>query len=287
MDSSPTCWLPTPVVATVRVPPRSQRSHHHPADYVVSLDVLTNDGNVLTALAEAGCDVEVPAGSATPSPPSSPLAAPPGTTSSSSPPGRLLGSTHRPDHLLVLHPGNPGVVFFYETFVTELQRRVQPPNSLAVAVVGFAGQSLTCDRNGRTVFELQEQIDVATDVVEMLLEHRRRLSKVDVDDNAGASRGVPRAGGLWGKSVRLSGHSIGAFIAMHVMARLGEEIAQTFMLTPTICNMAQSPNGRDVLKRVALAPLGTWVASSVAAPLLTALLPGWAKRGSFEQCRRS
>lgn len=154
--------------------------------------------------------------------------------------------------LLILHPGNPGVAQFYVKFVEAICQLLP---TLGVVVVGYAGQSLACNADHEHTYGLQEQVEAADRVVNILL-------------NSAAS---------YVNGVYCAGHSIGAYIAMQMMAR-HEQLKFAFMLAPTILHMAQSPNGRDPGKRMLLARAGTWITSRVVTPVLQHVVPDRVKK---------
>jgi pimeloyl-ACP methyl ester carboxylesterase len=140
--------------------------------------------------------------------------------------------------VLVFFPGNPGLVHFYDDFAANVGKRCP---ELAVLVVGFAGHTLE-DMNGDSVFDLQDQIELADAF----------LRQVVADENClGGSRspratpGVRRApADSVFRHVFVGGHSIGAFVALHMTARF-PFVERGLLLTPTIMNMRDSPNGRS------------------------------------------
>ena len=165
--------------------------------------------------------------------------------SASSSPGAEKSSPRRERPLFILFPGNPGYVHFYKTFVAVLANE-----DFDVLVAGFAGHSHT-EINGGQVFVLQDQIEVADRFL-----------------------GVFEAAAIaCERKVFIGGHSIGAFVALHVLAR-HSFITKAFLLTPTICNMEKSPNGIRNKKFLNKALISA--ASHVAVPILSRL-PGAVK----------
>lgn len=124
-------------------------------------------------------------------------------------------STKPARNLLIFFPGNPGIVYFYQEFAALLAQ-----GGVDVVVVGFAGHSLHELNDGRH-YVLQDQLELAHNFCERILK--------------------PRVVSRY-TSCNVGGHSIGAFVALHICARF-EEVAKAFLLTPTICNMKSSPNG--------------------------------------------
>lgn len=151
-------------------------------------------------------------------------------------------------HLLLLFPGNPGIVHYYKEFVSCLDVK-----NVDVLVMGFAGHSLHELNNGK-FFELQHQIELADRFCRTVLTaHVKRTYR----------------------SCNVGGHSIGGYVALHMLNRFPKLIDRGFLLTPTICNMRQSPNGssKDALLK---APLIRAVCAT-AVPLMH-MLPTCVKR---------
>lgn len=121
--------------------------------------------------------------------------------------------------LLVLFPGNPGIVLFYKDFARILSEEY----SMDVLVMGFAGHSLDDHNHGR-LFSLQDQIDVADQFMHALLD----------------SSSINRYTG----NVYVGGHSIGGYVAVQMLARHRESIKLYFGLCPVISRIMASPNGR-------------------------------------------
>lgn len=92
-----------------------------------------------------------------------------------------------------------------------------------VLVMGYAGHSFT-DLNNRRVFGLQEQIEVANEFITTLL----------------ASNKVQQ---IYGKHLYLAGHSIGGYVAMHMLARF-PAFTKFFGLCAVLSNIPSSPKGK-------------------------------------------
>ena len=119
--------------------------------------------------------------------------------------------------LLVMFPGNPGIVYFYTHFVEELVAC-----GFDVLVMGFVGHSIVDVNSGR-YFQLQEQVEVASAFIAAILP---------------AATAAYKQGGCY-----LAGHSIGGWMAIQMAGRF-PHFKKAFLLAPTIFNMVQSPNGR-------------------------------------------
>ena len=183
--------------------------------------------------------------------------------------------------LLVLFPGNPGVVHFYDQFVLQLARRTP---GLVVLVMGFVGHAIgkaPVPSSGRhltmsgslfpreidgtsddDVFVLQDQLEAADDFLRRLV------------FNAPDATKPPPLIAEAGFEVSVAGHSIGSYVAMHMAVRF-PSIKTALLLTPTIMEMADTPNGRQ--NHWGLAPLSVWAISSLVVPAL-GCLPAGAQR---------
>ncbi|KPA86722.1 hypothetical protein ABB37_00809 [Leptomonas pyrrhocoris] len=128
--------------------------------------------------------------------------------------GRRPPSSHR--RLFIMFPGNPGIVQIYQDFCNSLET-----HRFDVLVMGFAGHSLT-DLNAGRVFGLSDQVDVADSFVAALL---NRNSQQKYNGN-----------------VFVGGHSIGAFVALQMVARY-PSVKKYFGLCPVISRIKDSPNG--------------------------------------------
>lgn len=142
--------------------------------------------------------------------------------------GRFLPSKR----LMIMFPGNPGSVIFYEDFAALLHS-----HEFDVLVMGFAGHSLVDYNEGRR-FSLQDQIDTAHQFVGEVL----------------ASRAAQEYAG----SIYVSGHSIGGTVALHMLARF-PQFKLYFGLCPVVSRIAESPNGRRMFYWGT--PLLQWVAA--------------------------
>lgn len=129
--------------------------------------------------------------------------------------GRRPPSAHT--KLFILIPGNPGLVQFYTDFCDCMHRR-----RFDVLVMGLAGHSLRDQNDGR-YFSLQEQIDTLDAFMQAVL----------IEPVAAKYRG----------NVYVGGHSIGAFIGLHAVARY-PQVKRFFGLCPVITRIRESPGGR-------------------------------------------
>jgi len=118
------------------------------------------------------------------------------------------------EQVIVIIPGNPGVVEFYETFVLHLSEKLSSSAcaQIPILVVGHVGHSRT-DLNEGRLFTLREQI-----------EHKERFLLDHFPNNT---------------TFYLLGHSVGSYISLNVFIREIESenrkrIRQLVHLFPTI-----------------------------------------------------
>lgn len=137
------------------------------------------------------------------------------TNGESSNDGRRPPSPHR--KLLIFFTGNPGLVQFYEEFCACLEA-----NKVDVLVMGYAGHSLT-ELNGGRVFSLADQIDVADSFIATLVNRNTDVK--------------------YGGNIFVGGHSIGAYVALHLVARY-PAIKKCFGLCPVLSHFSDTPNGQ-------------------------------------------
>ena len=169
-------------------------------------------------------------------------------------PSPLQGATQ----LLVVFPGNPGVCHFYDQFVLAIARRA--PGTL-VLVVGFIGHAVApppTKEGCSDTFVLQDQIEHADDFL------RRAVFCGGRSDDVTRTRS--------GLKVSVAGHSIGAYVALHMAARFRTWVDRALLLTPTIMDMAGTPNGLG--NHWGLTPVVTWALSGVLVPALRCLPAG-------------
>lgn len=132
------------------------------------------------------------------------------SSSSSQPEGRSL---------FVFFTGNPGLSAFYIDFAKIL---ATSNPTLDVIVIGFAGHGL-CELNSPLrQYPLPDQIAVTQALVHRLV----------ID--------APRKYANY----YTGGHSIGSFVAFKMLLAFPTAFRRGFLLTPTICDMAKTPNGK-------------------------------------------
>ena len=142
--------------------------------------------------------------------------------------------THGICRLLVMHPGNPGVPHFYDQFVAKLIERenhTNTTNHMAVLVLGFAGHNIIPHKSNskqsnhdyieeNDVFLLQDQIEVAFEFYCTVVFRHFYSYPQRVDEHGRESRSIFQR-----LQVFSAGHSIGAFIALHMTARFPSAVS--------------------------------------------------------------
>lgn len=147
------------------------------------------------------------------------------------------------DKIMVLFPGNPGIVEFYICFMQKLYQELK----VCVYIVGHAGfgQSKLMKNGKPVVYDLEQQVKLKVDFVNALLQE------------------YPNA------SISLIGHSVGSYMVLEVLKRIGtDRVNGCSLLAPTIIDMIHSANGRFfnyILKH--------YDAGSVAMKFLLAVIP--------------
>lgn len=167
---------------------------------------------------------------------------------------------------MVVIPGNPGIVEFYERFAWQLHSHVA--GGADVTVVGHLGHCSLSLTGGR-VHTYAEQTEHKVALVAAL------AAGTLVDEGGGGSSGgdaVPAPAALV-----LAGHSIGALMAVDAMRRVpSAAVRQVHLLTPTLHRIGDTPKGRRltpllrVLRRV-VAAAATAAGAVLPARLATAL----------------
>ncbi|KAJ7487412.1 hypothetical protein B0H11DRAFT_1860394 [Mycena galericulata] len=156
-----------------------------------------------------------------------------------------------PDVVFLFIPGNPGLLNFYTEFLSFLH--VKHPR---LALFGHAHLAHTPDlhkRNSSAEYGLGAQIQSAMEAL----------------DAVRASFGKAK--------IIISGHSVGAWIALQVLKSRPSDIFQIFLLCPTLTHIVDTPNGRR-LSWLFISPF-PWIISWLSyltRPLpLSLLFPHW------------
>ncbi|TRM65957.1 hypothetical protein BD626DRAFT_546363 [Schizophyllum amplum] len=114
--------------------------------------------------------------------------------------------------------GNPGIVDFYIPFLSDLRERNPRWAVLAHSHIGHTpgfASSTSTSRCG-----LSFQIQSATDAIDLLKLQFRR--------------------------VVIIGHSVGCYISLQALKQRPADIDGLFLLFPTVCHIADTPNGRTL-----------------------------------------
>ncbi|KAF9479711.1 hypothetical protein BDN70DRAFT_878464 [Pholiota conissans] len=144
-----------------------------------------------------------------------------------------LGSSHvlwwptlsgkDPDALLFFIPGNPGLVDFYIPFLSAIHAQELSPNLAIVAkahVGHYPGVTETAPMH-RPEESLTIQIQASLELLGTVINFYKRKPRIIV-----------------------IGHSVGSWISLQLLKAVPHEISATFLLFPTISNIADTPNGK-------------------------------------------
>ncbi|KAJ6509354.1 hypothetical protein C8R47DRAFT_1098425 [Mycena vitilis] len=166
-----------------------------------------------------------------------------------------LGSAHSwwrsadpsPEAILLFIPGNPGLLNFYTEFL-ELLHNKHP----RMAVFGHAHLSHTPNVDPGRNYSLAAQVESAIEAADAI---RAEFSEA---------------------KLILSGHSVGAWVALQVLKARPSDISQLFLLCPTLTHIADTPNGRRLswLFRTPLPRIVSWL-SYLTRPLPLSILFPW------------
>eukprot|EP01080_Neovahlkampfia_damariscottae_P011583 gene11583-4827_t len=118
------------------------------------------------------------------------------------------------EKMILIIPGNPGVVNFYDHFAKKLHFSLNIP----VIVVGYLGHSF--ENTVYSTYSIHEQLDHKEQFIKHLIEKYPKLS------------------------IHLIGHSIGGWVCLQLLNRNIENIKQFFGLFPTISYLNLSENGQ-------------------------------------------
>lgn len=165
-------------------------------------------------------------------------------------------TTAAPVHVVIV-PGNPGVVEFYERFSAVLHEELG--HGVHVTVVSHAGHARGRHNNKR-VFDFQDQVRHKQEFLRALMDGTLQVlhSSSNHDTLADVRAHTPRpeaTGSQPGSTADpiqapvpqfvLMGHSIGAYMCTQLMCTLPEHsVAQAHLLTPTLLHIGSTPNGR-------------------------------------------
>jgi hypothetical protein len=169
------------------------------------------------------------------------------------------GSSSAPEveDIIVLLPGNPGVVEWYEHLAMKILRRSR--GKVALIAMGYAGHHSHRLLTPGHWYEYQDQVELAHEFFQSIIQasfcREGVADEGEVGVDVGSQRhgvrrrhadgeGKKRASGKSGQvRIHVAGHSIGGLVAVHMTCRF-PFIDRCFLLTGTVCNMAASPNGK-------------------------------------------
>ncbi|XP_076257388.1 lipid droplet associated hydrolase sturkopf isoform X2 [Rhynchophorus ferrugineus] len=136
------------------------------------------------------------------------------------------GSTNK---IIILIPGNPGITNFYQKFAKTLYERSEIP----VWCVGHAGHNFSDKSVTFPKFDDNKHLYGLSGQVEHKLEFFNKY----VPENA---------------QVYLIGHSIGAYMCLEILENISikNKVENAYLLFPTIEYMAESENGKFLIKFV-------------------------------------
>lgn len=129
----------------------------------------------------------------------------------------------RIETVVLFIPGNPGLLDFYTPFLTALQDKDLTENLAILA---------------------QAHIDHTPGIYHDTLPHSRHSlyaqvqSAIELFDTTVAEFSPAR--------VMLIGHSVGSWVALQVLKQRPDLVAGVFLLFPTICHIADTPNGKKL-----------------------------------------
>ncbi|GAA5937194.1 bifunctional triacylglycerol lipase/ester hydrolase [Sporobolomyces koalae] len=134
--------------------------------------------------------------------------------------------------VVVFVPGNPGLVEYYDPFLTALRDALPTEfkESTEMYSIGHLGHSLDAERDGKvTGFKPHEQATLEEQVD----------SKIEFVDQLASK---------YGKDVKIMimGHSIGSWICLQMLKQRPNLISSAHLLFPTISSMSLTPNGRKL-----------------------------------------
>ncbi|EGF99132.1 Hypothetical protein MELLADRAFT_112941 [Melampsora larici-populina 98AG31] len=150
----------------------------------------------------------------------------------------LKTSTNPPEVLIILIPGNPGLVEFYDEFLNNLYENLSSKNiSNQIVCVGHLGHSLNqsnSDLRYLKNFNLFSEQDGYANLKDQIRYHQDF---------------VERIGGLVDlekTKVVLIGHSVGAHIAAKVLEKHPKIVHHLYGLFPTLSQIGSTGNGKSM-----------------------------------------
>ncbi|GAA5904627.1 uncharacterized protein JCM6883_003846 [Sporobolomyces salmoneus] len=134
--------------------------------------------------------------------------------------------------VLVFIPGNPGLVSYYDSFLSTLQSSLplEVKETTEIYAVGHLGHSLNAEREGMVKGFKPSQQATLEEQVESKVEFVDEL-KVKYGDEV---------------KIMVLGHSIGSWICLQMLKQRPNLISSAHLLFPTISSMSLTPNGRKL-----------------------------------------
>ncbi|KAJ2694577.1 hypothetical protein GGH99_000602 [Coemansia sp. RSA 1285] len=134
----------------------------------------------------------------------------------------------RPRAVLLMIPGNPGLIDFYIDFCNELHAKFK--KDLDIIGTSHLGHTLFSDNRGQQyrstkTYSLEDQVT-------------NTLAMFDIIDQTYGTEERPR--------MLLCGHSIGSYMAQRIVAVRTDRVARVFSLFPTVDKIADTPRGRQL-----------------------------------------
>ena len=126
------------------------------------------------------------------------------------------------ENVILVIPGNPGVVNFYDHFAKKLHFTSKTP----VLVVGYLGHSF--ENTVYSSYSIHEQLDHKEQFIRFLIEKYPNIS------------------------INLIGHSIGGWVCLQLLNRKIDNIKRFFGLFPTISYLNLSDNGQHYFYKLAV-----------------------------------
>lgn len=139
--------------------------------------------------------------------------------------GKEVGQSFKDsEDLVVIIPGNPGIISFYDQFAKKIHEKLQ----CSVWCVGHAGHN-----QGKNQIKSIPKFDKYKDLygLEGQVQHKVDFFEKYVPKNA---------------RVHLIGHSIGSYMIVEMLDRpnIAKTVNKSYLLFPTVEYMAQTPNGK-------------------------------------------
>lgn len=130
--------------------------------------------------------------------------------------------------VFVILPGNPGSMYFYDTFAYVLNKKTGVP-VWGISHTGHVSVSRNMDKMGSIKHPVDHQCDLQNQI-----KHKIDFLEKIVCPNV--------------EKVYLIGHSIGCYIALQAMHEMqSEKLKKAILLFPTIENMGITENGKTAV----------------------------------------